>query len=124
MGLHFLWIGLGGALGAMIRAFIGSLLPGQIAGIPIPILAINIIGCWIMGMLAESMALYWSPPDYLRYFLMTGVLGGFTTFSAFALDTVLLSDRSEFGLAILYIVLSVGLSLTGFILGMKLIRLI
>ncbi|MBX3486694.1 MAG: CrcB family protein [Candidatus Paracaedibacteraceae bacterium] len=124
MLIHYIWIGLGGALGAIARAALGMALPPQFSGIPLQIIVVNVIGCGIMGVLAEGMALYWSPPDYIRYFLLTGILGGFTTFSSFALETGLLVDRHEVVLAIVYVMLSVGLSLGAFFLGMKVVRLI
>lgn len=120
---HYFWIGLGGAFGAIARALLGSLLPAQLAGIPLQIIVVNVVGSGVMGLLAEAMALYWSPPDALRYFLFAGFLGGFTTFSSFALETGLLVDRHEIFLAILYVTLSVALSLGAFFLGMRMVRL-
>ena len=120
---HYLWIGFGGALGAIARAVFGSLLPEQLLGMPIQIIAVNIIGSGIMGFLTEVMALYWSPPDGVRYFLLAGFLGGFTTFSSFALDTGLLVERNEILLSILYVTLSVTLSLGAFFVGMRIVRL-
>lgn len=123
MLIHYFWIGLGGAFGAIARAILGSLLPAQLAGIPLQIIVVNVIGSGVMGLLAETMALYWSPPEVLRYFLLSGFLGGFTTFSSFALETGLLVDRHEIFLAILYVTLSVALSLGAFFLGMRVVRL-
>ncbi|MBX3457759.1 MAG: CrcB family protein [Candidatus Paracaedibacteraceae bacterium] len=123
MIIHYLWIGFGGALGAIARAVVGSLLPSQLLGMPIQIIAVNIIGSGIMGFLTEVMALYWSPPDGVRYFLLAGFLGGFTTFSSFALETGLLVERNEILLSILYVTLSVAFSLGAFFLGMRVVRL-
>jgi CrcB protein len=120
---HYFWIGLGGAFGAIARASLGALLPAQLAGLPLQIIAVNVIGSGVMGLLAEMMALYWSPSDALRYFLLAGFLGGFTTFSSFAFETGLLVDRHEIVLAILYVALSVSLSLGAFFLGMRVVRL-
>ncbi len=123
MMTHYFWIGLGGAFGAIARAILGSLLPVQLSGIPLQIIVVNVIGSGVMGILAEAMALYWSPPEALRYFLIAGFLGGFTTFSSFAFETGLLVERHEIFLAILYVTLSVALSLAAFFLGMRLVRL-
>ena len=120
---QYFWIGIGGAFGAMARSFVGAILPSQLAGIPISILVVNVIGSGVMGILAGEMALYWSPPEALRYFLIVGFLGGFTTFSSFAFETGLLVERHEIFLAILYVTLSVALSLAAFFLGMRLVRL-
>ena len=122
MMTHYFWIGLGGAFGAIARAILGSLLPVQLSGIPLQIIVVNVIGSGVMGILAEAMALYWSPPEALRYFLIAGFLGGFTTFSSFAFETGLLVERHEIFLAILYVTLSVALSLAAFFLGMRLVR--
>jgi CrcB protein len=123
MIIHYLWIGFGGALGAIARAVVGSLLPAQLLGMSILIIAVNIIGSGIMGFLTEVMALYWSPPDGVRYFLLAGFLGGFTTFSSFAFETGLLVERNEILLSILYVTLSVAFSLGAFFLGMRVVRL-
>ena len=87
-------------------------------------LVVNVLGSFIMGLLAGWLAFRagtgWS--QAVRLLLTTGVLGGFTTFSAFSLDTVLLWERGEIGLAALYAGASVGLSVMALVLGLALIR--
>ena len=96
--------GLGGAarygLNAVVTRMMGT-------GFPFGILFVNLIGCFAMGIVAGWLALRGDPGPSLRLFLTTGVLGGFTTFSAFALDTALLWERHAPGPAVLYVILSV-----------------
>lgn len=87
-------------------------------------LTVNVLGSLLMGLLAGWLAFKdgegWSQP--LRLFLATGVLGGFTTFSAFSLDAVLLWERGEAGLAAAYAGLSVLLSIGALMAGLALVR--
>jgi len=118
-------IAAGGGLGAVAR----YLLAGRIAAVAAPAFPwgtfwVNVIGCTAMGVLAELMATRWSVSAEMRAFLTTGVLGGFTTFSAFALDAGLLAERNQTGLAAAYVIGSVLLSLVGFFAGLRLVRLL
>lgn len=106
----FVGAGFGGllrhALNVWITALIGS-------GYPYGILAINVIGSTAMGLVAGWFAFKGEAPHELRLFLTTGILGGFTTFSAFSLDIALLIERGETWLAATYAVGSVVLSVIG-----------
>ncbi|MDB5649897.1 MAG: protein CrcB [Hyphomicrobiales bacterium] len=91
------------------------------AGFPWGTLCINVAGSFVMG----TFAAWFSgseAPQPLRLFLMTGVLGGFTTFSAFSLETIVLWERGQAADAALYVVGSVGLSLAGLVAGLSLVR--
>ncbi len=119
--LVFLGAGIGGSLRhavnlACARAF-GT-------GLPWGTLTVNVVGSLIMGVLAAWLAFKagegWSQP--LRLFLATGILGGFTTFSAFSLDAVLLWERGDAGTALAYVAVSVLLSIGGLITGLALVR--
>ncbi|HZB37636.1 MAG TPA: fluoride efflux transporter CrcB [Beijerinckiaceae bacterium] len=119
--LVFVGAGIGGALRhgvnlASERAF------GP--GFPWSTLAVNVVGSFAMGMLAGWLAVKagaeWSQP--VRLFLATGILGGFTTFSAFSLDAVLLWERGAKYAALAYIGGSVALSIGGLLLGLFLAR--
>ena len=118
-----LFIAAGGALGAVGRYAVmvgaGQWLGG---GFPYGTIAVNVIGSFILGALVEVMALVWSPSEEMRVFLVVGLLGAFTTFSAFSLDTVVLLQRSELSLAAIYIAGSVVLSVAGFFAGLALFR--
>ncbi|MEP1611385.1 MAG: fluoride efflux transporter CrcB [Roseobacter sp.] len=114
----------GGALGASLRyvwAMVVFRLAGSPAGFPVAIMGANILGSFLMGafvVFAANRGLtHYSP------FIMTGVLGGFTTFSAFSLETVTLIERGELWQAGLYVALSVGLSIFGLMAGMSLTRM-
>jgi CrcB protein len=117
-------VAIGGALGSVARyaTMIGV---GRLVGIGFPygVLLVNIIGGFIMGMLVELMALAWSPSESIRVFLTVGVLGGYTTFSAFSLDVWLLLEKGLYGPAILYIVASVVLSVAALVVGLTVTRM-
>lgn len=123
MILTYTAVAIGGALGAVSRVAISKALPATfLIHLPFQMLAINVIGCFMMGLLAELFAFYWPPSSTFQTFLTVGFLGGFTTFSAFALEFALLVDRGLMAWASLYAGLSVIFSLLGFFSGMKLIK--
>ena len=121
--LVFLGAGLGGALRHGVNVGCTRLCG---PAFPWGTLAVNIVGSFVMGVLAGWLALKavhgWSQP--LRLFLSTGILGGFTTFSAFSLDAVLLWERGQAGLAAAYVAVSVILSIAGLLAGLALVRVI
>ncbi|QMU56848.1 MAG: fluoride efflux transporter CrcB [Boseongicola sp.] len=118
---HFLAVGLGGAIGAMARYGVGLAVMRAVGhGFPVAIITVNVLGSFLMGVFvvlaAQRGLTSWSP------FVMTGLLGGFTTFSAFSLEAVTLYERGEVAQAGLYIGLSVVLSISGLMLGLWLAR--
>lgn len=119
--LIFLGAGIGGALRHGVN--LGC---ARYCGVAFPwgTLTVNIVGSFLMGAIAGWLAFKdgegWSQP--LRLFLTTGILGGFTTFSAFSLDAVLVWERGEVGVAALYVAASVLLSITGLMGGLALVR--
>ncbi len=92
-------------------------------GFPLGTLAVNVVGCMAMGLLAGYFAFRGHLPQEVRLLLTTGVLGGFTTFSAFALDSAVLWERGHVGAALLYVLASVVLSLAAVAAGLFLARL-
>lgn len=124
MLIHYMLVALGGAFGAATRAFVTTLVPASLGPLPLPILLVNIVGCLLMGVIVEAGSLLWSMPPSLRTFLTTGFLGGFTTFSAFALEWGLLQEKGLGLYGALYVLASVALSLLGFMGGMRLVRLV
>ena len=114
----------GGAIGASARyLLVGGLDHWLGAGFPMGTLAANAIGSFMIGALIEVTALVWSPAPELRALLVVGVLGSFTTVSAFSLDVLALFERGASGLAGLYLAASVTLSLAGIYAGMRLLRM-
>jgi fluoride exporter len=115
----FLGAGLGGAarygLNVIVTRMMGT-------SFPFGILLVNLLGCFVMGILAGWFALRGEAGMSMRLFLMTGVLGGFTTFSAFALDTAILWERNTPGSAALYVMASVLGSLAALGAGLALAR--
>lgn len=120
----YLLVGLGGAIGAMARYGTG-VAAGQLwrASFPVATLAVNVVGSLAMGLLIGWLAR--TTPGWqneARLFLAVGVLGGFTTFSAFSLDVVTLFQRGDYGSAVFYIMASLVLSVGALVLGLFLIR--
>ncbi len=113
-----LWIGLGGALGSVLRYLIGaSVQRSAHIGFPVGTLAVNVLGCFLIGILAQHYLNIQAHPN-VRAALITGFCGGFTTFSAFSLETVGLLRGGEYGRTAAYLVLSVSLSILATISGM------
>ncbi|HUD52376.1 fluoride efflux transporter CrcB [Parvibaculum sp.] len=116
-------VAVGGAIGSVLRYLFNIEVTKALgSNFPWGILFINILGCFVMGVIAESFALKFSAPQEMRSFMMTGILGGFTTFSAFALDTGMLVERNEAGLAGLYVLASVGGAILALFLGLWTVR--
>lgn len=118
-----LWVAAGGALGSAAR-YLVNVAAGRLLGPEFPwgTLTVNVAGSFVMGLLITLMALKMQVSQEVRAFLTTGILGGFTTFSAFSLDFAALVERREAGLAALYAIVSVGLSLAAIFAGLKLGR--
>lgn len=112
----------GGAIGSVLRYITGIGIGKLAAGFPYATLTVNIIGSLLIGILAELSALRWDMSLEMRAFLMVGLLGGFTTFSAFTFDSMLLLQRGQTGAAVFYIAGSVLLSMLAFALGIGAIR--
>ncbi len=124
MNVH-LMVFLGGGIGAALRhgVNLGALkLLG--AGFPFGTLGVNIAGSFAMGLIVEWFALKVGPGEHWRLFVTTGILGGFTTFSAFSLDTALLVERGVPATALAYALLSLLGSIGALFLGLFLVRAI
>ena len=121
--MAFLIIFLGGGIGAALRHAV-NLAAARFfgAGFPLGTLIVNVTGSAAMGVLAGYFAFRADLPQGWRLFLMTGILGGYTTFSAFSLDAVLLCERGAWGPAALYVLASVTLSVLGLVAGLAMVR--
>jgi len=119
----FLLVFLGGGVGAALRHGV-NLLSARWLGTAFPYATLfeNVTGSLVMGLIAGYFAFKGDAPQHLRLFLTTGILGGYTTFSAFSLDVALLAERHEIGLAALYVLASVGFSIGGLFAGLALVR--
>ncbi len=114
-------VALGGALGSAARYMVNVVaLRAFGTGFPVATMTVNVAGSFLMGALVVVLA-QWGGTR-MAPFLMTGVLGGFTTFSAYSLDAVTLWDRGQTSLAATYVMGSVVLSLTALVLGMATAR--
>lgn len=112
-----LLVAAGGALGSVLRYLVSLLAVAWFgAGFPWGTLAVNVLGSAAIGVLAGL-----GVQGEMRLLLVTGLLGGFTTFSAFSLETGLLAERHA-GLAALYVAASLGLGLAAFVLSWRLAR--
>ncbi|MDP1699860.1 MAG: fluoride efflux transporter CrcB [Aestuariivirga sp.] len=118
-----LWVAIGGAIGSAARYGV-NVWSARLLGAAFPwhTLIVNIAGCFVMGMLVEVMALKLNVGTETRAFLTTGILGGFTTFSAYSLDFALLVERKSYGAAFAYGAGSVVLSLIAVFAGLYLVR--
>jgi CrcB protein len=121
--MQYLLVFIGGGLGAALRHFVnGVSLRLMGTGWPYGTLFINVTGSILMGVVAATFALKLSLPPTLRLFIATGILGGYTTFSTFSLETGLLMERGEPGLALLYVAASVLLGVGGMFAGLWAVR--
>ena len=120
---HFLLVAAGGAIGSSLRHLVNvASLRWLGPGFPWSTLAVNIVGCFAMGVLIELIARKFGASQELRLFIATGILGGFTTFSAFSLDAAVLWERGAHGVAALYVSASVIGALAALFAGLWLAR--
>lgn len=120
----FLLVGVGGAIGAMAR-YGSGILVGRLwwFSFPLATLLINIVGSFAMGVTIGLLARFLPPwQAEARLFVAVGMLGGFTTFSSFSLDTIALIERGALAQAALYVGLSVVVCLVGLYLGLLITR--
>ena len=115
----FLGAGIGGALRHGVNVGAAKLFG---FGFPFGTMIVNVVGSFAMGLLAGYFAFRPGIGQHVRLFLTTGILGGFTTFSAFSLDTALLVERHSYGMAAGYAVGSVAASVSALFFGLALFR--
>ena len=115
----FVGAGIGGALRHGVNVGATKLLG---YGFPFGTLIVNVVGSFLMGLLAGFFAYRAGVPQHVRLFLTTGILGGFTTFSTFSLDAALLVERHSFGIAAAYMVGSVAAAVAALFFGLAVFR--
>ena len=116
-----LQVALGGAIGATLRFLAGmGILRLTGPGFPYAVLSVNIVGSFLMGVFVVYAA--YRGASHVSPFIMTGLLGGFTTFSAFSLEAFTLFERGQLTSAVIYVLASVGLSIAGLVAGIMLSR--
>lgn len=117
------YVAAGGAVGASLRYLVG-VASGRLIGFGFPwgTLVCNALGCFLMGVLIELMATKLTVHNDLRAFLAVGLLGGFTTYSAFSADFATLLGRGETYQAVLYVSVTLTLALAGVFAGFAFVR--
>lgn len=122
-----LYVALGGALGSWLRYIVGRVWTGAIGPVaasafPWATLTVNVLGSFAMGILVGWLARHGTGGEGWRLLLGVGVLGGFTTFSAFALEFGLLVERGALGTAAGYVALSLAAGFAGLFAGLYMMR--
>lgn len=120
--MRYLIVFVGAGFGGALRHFINHAVAQMGVAVPMGTLAINVAGSFAMGAIAEYFALRAHLPLEWRLFLTTGILGGFTTFSAFSLEAALLYERGQLVYAAGYVLGSVGLSIGALFAALALVR--
>ena len=118
-----LLVAFGGAIGSVLRYYVGQwALRAMGPSFPWGTLTVNVVGCFVIGVFAEMIARRFDASPELRLLLLTGFLGGFTTFSAFSLDAISLFERGAVMAGAIYMIASVGLSMAAVIAGLAMMR--
>jgi len=116
-------VALGGALGSVMRYLVaGAVQPAWWPGFPFGIFVVNISGGLAMGLITALAALKLNLTPEMRAFLTTGILGGYTTFSTFSLDSAMLMERGAYAQAGAYVVGSTILSILALFAGLWIVR--
>jgi fluoride exporter len=123
---NILIVGIGGFLGSILRYLISGYVQNlsQSVSFPYGTLSVNIIGCFLIGIISQLVDLQIGVTAETRLFLMVGVLGGFTTFSAFGNETMTLLQDQRFFLSLMYMGSHLFIGLSAVFLGRMIIKLV
>ena len=118
-------VALGGAIGAVLRYIVVKFFINfSLIVMPLGVLSCNVVGSFLLGILITWSLKDPTISDNLKIFLQAGVLGAFTTFSAFALEVFYITEKGQYLIAVIYVLISVLLSIGGFFMGFNFYRLI
>ena len=121
--MDLFWVGIGGFVGANVRYVMTRAIQDRIVTtFPVGTFTINVLGSIAIGVLVTLLADRYAPNHALRLLIVTGFLGGYTTFSSFSFEAIMLADRGQMGRALVYILGSNGLALAGCAAGVALVR--
>ena len=120
MFIYFIYVAGGGALGASLRFFVQSISKLYFPNFPVGTLIVNIIGSFLIGLLANYLNSKGISELFYKYFIIIGLLGSFTTFSAFSIETIELINEGRISLSLIYILLSFVLTISAAFLGLSL----
>ena len=115
--INLFYVASGGAVGAVLRYLTSNFYKFYFPNFPIGTLFINFIGSFLVGILASNLESRGTSDIFIKYFLIIGILGSFTTFSAFSLETIQLVNDNKLFLSLVYIFLSISLCILGAFFG-------
>ena len=115
--INLIYVASGGAVGAVLRYLTSNFYKFYFPNFPIGTLFINFIGSFLIGILASNLESRGTSYIFIKYFLIIGILGSFTTFSTFSLETIQLFNDKKLFLSLVYILLSISLCIFGAFFG-------
>jgi len=115
--INLIYVASGGAVGAVLRYLTSNFYRFYFPNFPIGTLFINFIGSFLIGILASNLESRGTSYIFIKYFLIIGILGSFTTFSTFSLETIQLVNDKKLFLSLVYILLSISLCILGAFFG-------